>query len=109
MFDKRLKKKLFFIFLLYISTNAFYLVKPAIFNEKNKIIRFILLPSFVAKDSGKIFLNFIKSIVDAKKILKENEDLRKNVDALYLENMFLKKDFITITSLTFKISTTGTT
>lgn len=92
MFDKKLKKILFLIFLCYILINALYLAKPAVFNESNGVIRTILLPSFVIKSFSNQFLNFINSIVNAKKILRENEELRRKIDALYLENTFLKKE-----------------
>lgn len=92
MFDKRLKK-IFLLFILgYISINLIFFVKPAIFNVNSGIFKVILFPSYVVKSLSTHSMNFLKSVVNAKKILRENEELRRKNDALNLENMFLKKE-----------------
>lgn len=99
MFDKRLKKIIFLITLCYLSINALYLANPQVFSKSNRVVRFILLPSFVIKGFMAQSMNLVNSIINAKRILQENEELRRKIDAINLENMFLKKEIINLERL----------
>ncbi|MCX7770648.1 MAG: rod shape-determining protein MreC [Proteobacteria bacterium] len=92
MFEKRLKKTLLALLFIYISANALYVAKPAIFNEGSFSVKIILFPTFAMRTIFNKTLEVFNTIMNSKNILKENEELKKRLDSLQLENMFLKRE-----------------
>jgi len=92
MFDKKIKKTLLSLLLVFICLNLIYMSKPAIFNDRLIIWKVALFPSKALVAFSGAVSEFFKTTFYAREVIKENSELKKRLDTLTIENLILKKE-----------------